>query len=138
MKTIKTILLLLILFSTPYVQAGWILIDPPREDTSTDLFRLYLDASSIRHHGDRVTVSILMNYKEKTEDNINSALAVDEYDCIKSLVRSRSVVSFTELYGKGLVVREFLTAGAWSKVSPGKLNESVMERVCDFYPNWPQ
>ena len=98
-------------------------------------FSLYIDAGSIVRHGERVTVRVLLNMRERTEDGISSVVAVDEYDCLNDRMRSRSVVSHAERDGKGRVVREFRALGAWVPVEPGKINEAVLEHVCDFYPN---
>ena len=79
---------------------------------------------------------VLLNMRDKTDDGIASVVAVDEYDCLKDRMRSRSVVSHAERDGKGRVVREFKALGAWVPVEPGRINEAVLENVCDYYPNW--
>lgn len=105
-------------------------------DVAARRFSLYVDVGSIVRRGERVTVRVLLNMREKTEDGISSVIAVDEYDCLNDRMRSRSVISHAERDGKGRVVREFGALGAWVPVEPGKINEAVLENVCDFYPNW--
>ena len=105
-------------------------------DVAARRFSLFVDSGSIVRHAERVTVRVLLNMREKTDDGIASVLAVDEYDCLNDRMRSRSVVSHAERDGKGRVVREFKALGAWVPVEPGKINEAVLENVCDYYPNW--
>jgi hypothetical protein len=116
------------------VHAEWVPI-VRESDVVAKRFALYVDAGSIVRHGERVTVRVLLNMRDKTEDGISSVVAVDEYDCLNDRMRSRSVVSYAERDGKGRVVREFRALGAWVPVEPGKINEAVLEHVCDFYPN---
>ena len=117
------------------VKAEWVPI-VRESDVAAKRFSLFIDAESIVRKGERVTVRVLLNMREKTDDGIASVLAVDEYDCVNDRMRSRSVVSHAERDGKGRVVREFKALGAWVTVEPGKINEAVLENVCDYYPNW--
>ena len=105
-------------------------------DVAAKRFSLFVDSESIVRKGERVTVRVLLNMREKTDDGIASVVAVDEYDCLNDRMRSRSVVSHAERDGKGRVVREFRSIGAWVTVEPGKINEAVLANVCDYYPNW--
>ena len=105
-------------------------------DVAAKRFSLFVDSDSIVRKGERVTVRVLLNMREKTDDGIASVVAVDEYDCLNDRMRSRSVVSHAERDGKGRVVREFRSIGAWVPVEPGKINEAVLANVCDYYPNW--
>ena len=105
-------------------------------DVAAKRFSLFVDSDSIVRKGERVTVRVLLNMREKTDDGIASVVAVDEYDCLNDHMRSRSVVSHAERDGKGRVVREFRSIGAWVPVEPGKINEAVLANVCDYYPNW--
>jgi len=116
------------------VHAEWVPI-VRESDVVAKRFALYIDSSSLVRHGERVTVRVLLKMRDKTEDGISSVLAVDEYDCLNDLMRSRSVVSYAERDGKGRVVREFRALGAWVPVEQGKINEAVLKNVCDFYPN---
>lgn len=116
------------------VYAEWVPI-VRESDVAARRFSLYIDSGSIVRHNERVTVRLLLNMRDKTEDGISSVVAVDEYDCLNDRMRSRSVVSHAERDGKGRVVREFKALGAWVPVEPGKINEAVLENVCDFYPN---
>ncbi len=120
--------------STP-VRAEWVPI-VRESDVAAMRFSLFVDSGSIVRNGERVTVRVLLNMRDKTDDGIASVVAVDEYDCLKDRMRSRSVVSHAERDGKGRVVREFKALGAWVPVEPGKINEAVLENVCDYYPNW--
>ncbi len=120
--------------STP-VRAEWVPI-VRESDVAAKRFSLFVDSGSIVRNGERVTVRVLLNMRDKTDDGIASVVAVDEYDCLKDRMRSRSVVSHAERDGKGRVVREFKALGAWVPVEPGKINEAVLENVCDYYPNW--
>ena len=115
--------------------AGWVQIARD-SDPAARRFALYIDPSSIVRKGERVTVKVLLNMREPTDDGIHSVIAVDEYDCVSDRMRSRSVVSHAERDGKGRIVREFRNLGAWVNVEPGKINDAVLESVCDFYPNW--
>ena len=116
-------------------RAEWVPI-VRESDVAARRFSLFVDSGSVSRHGERVTVRVLLNMREKTEDGIASVVAVDEYDCLNDRMRSRSVVSHAEHDGKGRVVREFKALGAWVPVEPGKINEAVLANVCDFYPNW--
>ena len=122
------------LFSTA-AHAGWVQVARD-SDPAAQRFVLYVDPASITRKGEHVTVRVLLNMREKTDDGIASVIAVDEYDCISDRMRSRSVISYAERDGKGRIVREFKNLGAWVNVEPGKINEAVLENVCDFYPSW--
>ncbi len=128
------VIALLSVLSTP-VRAEWVPI-VRESDVAAKRFSLFVDSGSIVRNGERVTVRVLLNMRDKTDDGIASVVAVDEYDCLKDRMRSRSVVSHAERDGKGRVVREFKALGAWVPVEPGKINEAVLENVCDYYPNW--
>ncbi len=128
------VIALLSVLSTP-VRAEWVPI-VRESDVAAMRFSLFVDSGSIVRNGERVTVRVLLNMRDKTDDGIASVVAVDEYDCLKDRMRSRSVVSHAERDGKGRVVREFKALGAWVPVEPGKINEAVLENVCDYYPNW--
>lgn len=106
------------------------------KDAAAQRFVLYVDFGSIQRKEERVTVRVLLNMREKTDDGIASVIATDEYDCVRDRMRSRAVTSYAELNGKGRVIRDFKNLGAWVPVEPGKINEAVLENVCDFYPNW--
>ncbi len=105
-------------------------------DPVAQRFILFIDTTSIVRKDERVSVRVLLNLREKTDDGIGSVVAVDEYDCVNDRMRSRSVVSHAERDGKGRVVRESRALGAWVPVEPGKINDAVLASVCDFYPNW--
>ena len=130
-------LLIFVVFSGLSVQARAEWIPIVREsDVAARRFSLFVDSGSIVRQAERVTVRVLLNMREKTDDGIASVLAVDEYDCLNDRMRSRSVISHAERDGKGRVVREFRALGAWVPVEPGKINEAVLENVCDYYPSW--
>ncbi len=115
-------------------RAEWVPI-VRESDVTARRFSLFIDSGSLVRQAERVTVRVLLNMREKTDDGIASVVAVDEYDCMNDRMRSRSIVSHSERDGKGRVVREFKALGAWVPVEPGKINEAVLESVCDFYPN---
>ncbi len=135
MRTPALLLLALLSGLSAPARAEWVPI-VRQSDVTAKRFSLFVDSESIVRKGERVTVRILLNMREKTDDGIASVLAVDEYDCVNDRMRSRSIVSHAERDGKGRVVREFRTLGAWVPVEPGKINEAVLENVCDYYPNW--
>jgi hypothetical protein len=105
-------------------------------DPAADRYRTYIDPTSIVRKGDQVMLRVLMNYRERSEEGIASAVAVNEFDCVNDRVRSRSVVAHAEPDGKGRVIREFKGLGAWSAIPPGTINEVLLESACDFYPQW--
>ncbi len=105
-------------------------------DVASRRFSLFVDPNSIVRRGEQVTVRVLLNMREKTEEGVASVIAIDEYDCVRDLMRSKSIASYAERGGKGRVIREYKSLGPWVPVEPGKINEAVLQNVCDFYPNW--
>jgi hypothetical protein len=114
--------------------AEWIPI-VRESDAAAKRFALFVDSKSIIRRGERVTVRVLLNMREKTDDGIASVIAIDEYDCLNDRMRSRSIVSHAGRDGRGRVVREFKALGAWVPVEPGKINDAVLDNVCDYYPD---
>lgn len=124
-----------LMLATPVAQAGWVPVTR-YGDAEADLFRTYLDPKSVSRKGEHVTLRVLMNYRERSEEGIASAVGVNEFDCLNDRMRSRSVTAYGEPDGKGRVIREFKSVGAWSHVQPGTINEALLESACDFYPQW--
>ena len=135
MRKLGLIIIALTIVLPARAMAEWLPI-VRESDVAAKRFSLFVDTESIVRKGERVTVRVLLNMREKTDDGIASVLAVDEYDCLNDRMRSRSVVSHAERDGKGRIVREFKSIGAWVPVEPGKINEAVLANVCDYYPNW--
>lgn len=125
---------LLMLFTTS-AQARWVPVTRDG-DAGADLFRTYIDPASVLRKGEHVTLKVLMNYRERTEEGIASAVGVSEFDCLNDRVRSRSVTAYGDPDGKGKVIRDFKSVGAWANVQPGTINEALLESACDFYPQW--
>ena len=120
---------------TVVAQAGWVPVSRDG-DVGADLYRTYIDPTSVVRKGDHVSLKVLMNYRERSEEGIASAIGVNEFDCLSDRMRSRSVTAYAEPDGKGRVIREFKNVGAWSPVSPGTTYEALLESACDFYPQW--
>jgi hypothetical protein len=99
-----------------------------------DPFVVYVDSESIATKRDRMTVRVLLNMRQRTDDGVASVIAVDEYDCRAERMRTHSMTSYAETDGKGAVVREFKTIGDWVKIGTGKINEAVLDSVCPEYP----
>ena len=138
MNSPKRLLLLLsalLMLATSSAQARWVPVTR-YGDAESDLFRTYIDPASVSRKGEHVTLKVLMNYRERTEEGIASAVGVSEFDCLNDRVRSRSVAAYGEPDGKGKVIREFKSIGAWANVQPGTINEALLESACDFYPQW--
>jgi len=134
MRKLARIILAAFILVSAQARAEWIPI-VRESDVAARRFALFVDSESIVRQGERVTVRVLLNMREKTDDGIASVIAVDEYDCLNDRMRSRSIVSHAERDGKGSVVREFKALGAWVPVEPGKINDAVLENVCDYYPD---
>lgn len=135
MRTLAILMLVVLGSLSAAARAEWMPI-VRESDVAARRFSLFVDSESMVRKGERVTVRVLLNMREKTDDGIASVVAVDDYDCVNDRMRSRSIVSHAERDGKGRVIREFKTLGAWVPVEPGKINEAVLQNVCDFYPNW--
>ena len=120
---------------TAIAQAGWVPV-ARMNDPAADLYRTYIDPQSVVRKGEHVTLKVLMNYRERSEEGIASAIGVNEFDCLNDRMRSRSVTAYGEPDGKGRVIREFKNVGAWSPVAPGTTYEALLESACDFYPQW--
>jgi hypothetical protein len=116
-------------------QAAWVPVTG-EGGRGNESFRTYIDPQSVVRKGEHVTLRVLMNYRERTEEGIASALGVSEFDCLNDRMRSRSVTAYGEPDGKGRVIREFKSVGAWSVVQPASSSEALLESACDFYPQW--
>ncbi len=134
-KRIGWLLPVALLLAGSLAQAGWVPVT--REgDAQAELFWTYIDPKSVSRKGEHVTVRVLMNYRERSEEGIASAVGVNEFDCLNDRMRSRAVTAYGERDGKGRVIREFKSVGAWSSVQTGTINEALLESACDFYPQW--
>lgn len=134
-KRLSCLLPAALTLSVSLAHAGWLPVT--REgDAEAELFRTYIDPKSLLRKGEHVTLRVLMNYRERSEEGIASAVGVNEFDCMNDRMRSRSVTAYAEADGKGRVVREFKSVGAWSNVRAGSVNEALLESACDFYPQW--
>ena len=111
--------------------AEWLLVEP--NSSAPDPFVVFVDSESIAQKRDRMTVRVLVNMRQRTDDGVASVIAVDEYDCRAERMRTRSMTSYGEIDGKGTLVREFKTVGEWVKIEPGKINEAVLDSVCAEY-----
>jgi hypothetical protein len=111
--------------------AEWLLVEP--NSNVPDPFVVYVDSESIATKRDRMTVRVLLNMRNKTDDGVASVIAIDEYDCRAERMRTHSMSSFAEIDGKGALVREFKTVGDWVKIGTGKINEAVLDSVCPEY-----
>jgi len=111
--------------------AEWLLVEP--YSSVPDPFVVYVDSESIATKRDRMTVRVLLNMRNKTDDGVASVIAIDEYDCRAERMRTHSMSSFAEIDGKGALVREFKTVGDWVKIGTGKINEAVLDSVCPEY-----
>ena len=134
-RLLPALLMLAVSLSVSPAQAGWVPVTRDG-DAQAELFRTYIDAKSIVRKGEHVSLRVLMNYREPSEEGIASAVGVNEFDCVNDRMRSRSVTAYGEPDGKGRVIREFKSVGAWSRVQPGTINEALLESACDFYPQW--
>jgi hypothetical protein len=124
-----------LMLMTTIAQAGWVPVSRSG-DKSAESFRTYIDPESVVRKGEYVSLKVLMNYRERTEEGIASAVGVNEFDCLNDRMRSRSVMAYSEPDGKGRVIREFKSVGAWGPVSTGSTQEALLESACDFYPQW--
>jgi len=135
LKRLASLLSATLMLVSLYAHAGWMPINRD-DDPMARMFVTYMDPQSMQRKGEHVTVRVLMNYRERTEEGIASAVGVNEFDCLNDRVRTRSSVSYGELDGKGRVIREFKSVGAWTRVTEGTVNEALLESACDFYPQW--
>ena len=124
-------IILFCLLPVAHTHAEWLLVEP--NSNAPDPFVVYVDSESIATKRDRMTVRVLLNMRHRTDDGVASVIAVDEYDCRTERMRTLSMTSFTEIDGKGAVVREFKTIGDWVKIVAGKINEAVLDSVCPEY-----
>ena len=125
-------IILFCLLPVPDTHAEWLLVEP--NSSVPDPFVVYVDSESIATKRDRMTVRVLLNMRQRTDDGVASVIAVDEYDCRAERMRTHSMTSYAETDGKGAVVREFKTIGDWVKIGTGKINEAVLYSVCPEYP----
>ena len=125
-------IILFCLLPVPDAHAEWLLVEP--NSSVPDPFVVYVDSESIATKRDRMTVRVLLNMRQRTDDGVASVIAVDEYDCRAERMRTHSMTSYAETEGKGAVVREFKTIGDWVKIGTGKINEAVLDSVCPEYP----
>ena len=125
-------IILFCLLPVPDTHAEWLLVEP--NSSVPDPFVVYVDSESIATKRDRMTVRVLLNMRQRTDDGVASVIAVDEYDCRAERMRTHSMTSYAETDGKGAVVREFKTIGDWVKIGTGKINEAVLDSVCPEYP----
>jgi hypothetical protein len=125
-------IILFCLLPVPDTHAEWLLVEP--NSSVPDPFVVYVDSESIASKRDRMTVRVLLNMRQRTDDGVASVIAVDEYDCRAERMRTHSMTSYAETEGKGAVVREFKTIGDWVKIGTGKINEAVLDSVCPEYP----
>lgn len=124
-----------LLTATLPAHAGWVSVQRDADPMSR-MFITYMDPNSVQRKGEHVTMRVLLNYRERTEEGIASAVGVNEFDCLNDRMRTRSSVSYAELDGKGKVIREFKHVGAWTRVVEGTISEALLESACDFYPQW--
>ena len=125
-------IILFCLLPVPDTHAEWLLVEP--NSSVPDPFVVYVDSESIATKRDRMTVRVLLNMRQRTDDGVASVIAVDEYDCRAERMRTHSMTSYAETDGKGAVVREFKTIGDWVTIGPGKINAAVLDSVCPEYP----
>jgi hypothetical protein len=111
--------------------AEWLMVEP--NSSVPDSFVVYVDSDSIANKRDRMTVRVLLNMRHRSDNGVASVIAVDEYDCKAERMRTHSMSSFSEIDGKGALVREFKTVGDWVKIGNGKINEAVLDSVCPEY-----
>lgn len=124
-----------LLLTASFAHAGWV---PVVHDAGLKASSVatYMDPKSLSRKGEHVTVRVLMNFSERSEEGIASAIGVDEFDCMNERMRSRSSVAYAEPFGKGRVIREFQSVGAWTRIIEGTVTQALMESACDFYPQW--
>lgn len=126
---LRAVLVALGLFCATETRAEWLLVEPDANQ-APDPFVVYIDSETIVNKRNRMTVRVLLNMRQKTDDGVVSVIAEDEYDCINERMRTLSMVSYAERDGRGAVVREFKTIGDWVKIRSGKINEAVMDSAC--------
>ncbi len=115
--------------------AGWMPVARD-EGAKPSSFATYVDPKSLHRKGEHVTVRVLMNFSERSEEGIASAVGVNEFDCLNDRMRSRSSTAYAEPFGKGKVIRDFQSVGAWTRIIEGTVNEALLASACDFYPSW--
>ena len=95
-------IILFCLLPVPDTHAEWLLVEP--NSSVPDPFVVYVDSESIATKRDRMTVRVLLNMRQRTDDGVASVIAVDEYDCRAERMRTHSMTSYAETDGKGAVV----------------------------------
>ena len=129
--SLRFAIILFCMLSVADIHAEWLLVEP--NSSAPDPFVVFVDSESIATKRDRMTVRVLLNMRHKTNDGVASVIAVDEYVCRAERMRTHSMTSYTEIDGKGALVREFKTVGDWVKIGTGKINEAVLDSVCPEY-----
>jgi hypothetical protein len=126
---------LALLLAASCAQAGWVPVVRDA-DTKSTAVSTYMDPKSLSRKGDYVSVRVLINFSERSEEGIASAIGIDEFDCMNDRLRSRSSAGYAEPFGKGRLIREFQSVGAWTRIIEGTVTEALFENACDFYPQW--
>ncbi len=136
MKRLAGLLPVTLVVVAPLAQAGWVPVTTRAGGAQAERFRTYIDPTTVARRGENVTVRVLVNYRERSEEGMASAVGVNEFDCLNDRMRSRTVSGYGEPDGKGRLIREFKNIGAWNNVQPGTTNEALLQSACDFYPQW--
>ncbi|NDH68333.1 MAG: hypothetical protein EBY22_10625 [Gammaproteobacteria bacterium] len=97
---------------------------------------IYYDKNSLNMHGPLALVDVLINrHKPSHEMPTVSFLSSEEYDCIHHESATTRIVTTTEHYGKGKVVRDSSVESRWRGSGTQEIDEGdkffyLMKAVC--------
>ena len=97
---------------------------------------VFQGANSLNMHGPLAIVDILINrHKPSYEMPTVSFLSSEEYDCVHQESATTQIVTTTEHYGKGKVVRDSSVKSRWRGSGTQEINEGdkffyLMKAVC--------
>ena len=97
---------------------------------------IYYDKNSLNMHGPLAIVNVLINRHKPSNEMPNvSFLSSEEYDCVHHESATNRIVTTTEHYGKGRVVRDSSVESRWRGQETQEINEGnkffyLMKAVC--------
>ena len=97
-------------------------------------FEYYLDRKNIKVDENLRNVWVMFNYKN-SESDVNSSVALNEYDCDAKKVRTNYLIQYSGTMATGEVL---MTSSPpkdqdyWRSVEMGTVTEAIMKAVCAY------
>jgi hypothetical protein len=134
---VKKILIIFII-SLTYSQSAfcdWLQLGNAMDDS----FDYFVKPELIKTEGDLRNTWVLFNYRDQNVQ-VRSRLALNEYDCSKSKVRTNYLISYSGEMGTGEILMSSSPPkdrDRWRVVDHSTVTASIMKAVCDLDSKLP-